>query len=95
VPHWSEELFHEALGQKSSVYNEPWPEFDPSQAVRQTIQIAVQVMGKVRAHTSVPAAASTEELEEAAKAAVAKYLDGKQIKKCVVVPGRLVNIVAS
>ncbi|MGN9235561.1 leucine--tRNA ligase [Atopobiaceae bacterium HCP3S3_D6] len=94
IPHWAEELFHAALGREGSVYNEPWPEFDPEQAKSDEIQIAVQVKGKVRARIDVAADVSKEELEEAAKAAVADQLVGKTIKKVIVVPGRLVNIVA-
>ncbi|MGN0075675.1 MAG: leucine--tRNA ligase [Parafannyhessea sp.] len=93
-PHWAEELFHEALGLEGSVYNEPWPEFDPDQAKSDTIQIAVQIKGKVRAHVDVAADASKEELEAVAREAVAEQLEGKDVKKVIVVPGRLVNIVA-
>ncbi len=88
-PHWAEELFHEALGREGSVYNEPWPEFDAAQAKSDTVEIAVQIKGKVRARINVPADAAT-----AAKEAVAAQLEGKDIKKVIVVPGRLVNIVA-
>ncbi len=94
VPHWSEELWHEALGGTESVYNVAWPEFDESQAVADTISIAVQVKGKLRGHAMVAADASKEDMEAAAKEAVASYLEGKTIKKVVVVPGKLVNIVA-
>jgi leucyl-tRNA synthetase len=94
IPHWSEELFHAALGRETSVYNEPWPEFDPEQAKSDVVEIAVQVKGKVRAHIAVPASSSREELEAAARAAVAPQLEGKEVKKVIVVPGRLVNIVA-
>jgi leucyl-tRNA synthetase len=94
VPHWSEELFHEALGSTSSIYDEPWPTFDAAQATRDTIRIAVQVKGKVRAHVDVSSEASTDELKSAALSAVARQIEGKQVKKIIVVPGRLVNIVA-
>ncbi len=93
-PHWAEELFHEALGREGSVYNEPWPEFDAAQAKSDTVEIAVQIKGKVRARINVPADAAKDELEAAAKEAVAAQLEGKDIKKVIVVPGRLVNIVA-
>ena len=93
-PHWAEELFHEALGREGSVYNEPWPEFDAAQAKSDTVEIAVQIKGKVRARINVAADAAKDELEAAAKEAVAAQLEGKDIKKVIVVPGRLVNIVA-
>ena len=93
-PHWAEELYHEALGLSGSVYNEPWPTFDEAQAKSDTIEIAVQVKGKVRARIQVSASASKAELEAAAKEAVADQIAGKDVKKVIVVPGRLVNIVA-
>ena len=91
-PHWAEELFHEALHREGSVYNEPWPTFDPVLAVADTVEIAVQVMGKVRGHATV---ASKEETEKAALAAVASQLEGKTVRKVIVVPGKLVNVVAN
>ena len=93
-PHWAEELFHEALGFTGSIYDEPWPEFDPEQAKSSMVEIVVQIKGKVRGRAMVPADATNAELEEAAKAAAANQLVGKDIKKVIVVPGRLVNIVA-
>ena len=93
-PHWAEELFHEALGCEGSVYNEPWPEFDPEQAKANEVEIAVQIKGKVRGHALVAADATEDEIAEAGKAAVADQLEGKTIRKVIVVKGRLVNIVA-
>ena len=94
-PHWAEELYHEALGFETSVYDEPWPEFDEESAKASTIQIAVQVLGKVRARIDVAADASKDELEAAARVAVASFIAGKVVRKVIVVPGRLVNIVAN
>ena len=94
-PHWAEELYHEALGFSTSVYDEPWPEFDAEQAKAATVQIAVQVLGKVRARIDVPADAAKEELESLARDAVSKFIVGKTVRKVIVVPGRLVNIVAN
>jgi leucyl-tRNA synthetase len=94
-PHWAEELYHEALRLEGSVYNEPWPEFDASLAVANTVEIAVQVMGKVRGHATVAADASKEETEKAALEAVAAHLEGKTVRKVIVVPGKLVNVVAN
>ncbi|MBR3384502.1 MAG: class I tRNA ligase family protein, partial [Atopobiaceae bacterium] len=93
-PHWGEELYHGALGLTGSVYDEPWPEFDEEQAKASTVEIAVQVLGKLRARIQVAADAGREELEAAALAAVESQLEGKKVMKVVVVPGRLVNIVA-
>lgn len=94
IPHWAEELSHEALGKDTPVYHQPWPEFDPEQAKGNTVEIAVQLKGKVRARIEVSADASEEELTAAATEAIADQLEGKEIRKVIVVKGRLVNIVA-
>ncbi len=94
IPHWAEELSHEALGKDTPVYHQPWPEFDPEQAKSNTVEIAVQLKGKVRARIEVSADASEEELTAAATEAIANQLEGKEIRKVIVVKGRLVNIVA-
>ena len=94
IPHWAEELSHEALGKNTPVYHQSWPEFDPEQAKSNTVEIAVQLKGKVRARIEVSADASEEELTAAATEAIADQLEGKEIRKVIVVKGRLVNIVA-
>ena len=94
IPHWAEELSHEALGKNTPVYHQPWPEFDSEQAKSNTVEIAVQLKGKVRARIEVSADASEEELTAAATEAIADQLEGKEIRKVIVVKGRLVNIVA-
>ena len=93
-PHWGEELFHEALGLEGSVYDEPWPDFDEAAAKASTVEVAVQVKGKIRARIDVAADAPQSEVEEAAKEAVARFIEGKEIRKIIYVPGKLVNIVA-
>ena len=94
IPHWAEELSHKALGKDTPVYHQSWPEFDPEQAKSNTVEIAVQLKGKVRARIEVSADASEEELTAAATEAIADQLEGKEIRKVIVVKGRLVNIVA-
>ena len=93
IPHWAEELQHAALHKETPVYHEPWPIFDEAQAKSNTIEIAVQIKGKVRARIMVDADASEDELSHAAQQAVAQQLEGREIRKVIVVPGRLVNIV--
>ena len=93
-PFWAEELWHAALGHAESVYGAPWPAFDPAQAKRDTVEIAVQVSGKVRARIEVAADASKEDMEASARTAAAKWLEGKNVVKVICVPGKLVNIVA-
>ncbi|WP_058270456.1 leucine--tRNA ligase [Olsenella massiliensis] len=93
-PHWAEELFHAALGREGSVYDEPWPAFDEQAAKSDSVEIVVQVKGKNRARITVPADISKGELELLAREAVAAQIEGKDVKKVIVVPGRLVNVVA-
>ncbi len=93
-PHWAEELYHEALHLEGSVYNQPWPEFDAELAKSDEVEIAVQIKGKVRGRVTVAADADDDAVAEAARAAVADQLAGKEIKKVIVIKGRLVNIVA-
>ena len=94
TPHIAEELWRR-LGHEQSLAYEPFPEADPAFLVVDTVEIAVQVNGKVRAQVSVAAGASDADHEAAARAddRVAALLDGQVVRKVVVVPGRLVNFV--
>lgn len=94
VPHIAEEMWSR-LGQANSVHVQSWPSHDKTALVRDTIKMAVQVNGKVRAEIEVSAQAGKEEILNAAKteANVAKYLIDQQIKREIVVPGKLVNLV--
>ncbi|MBU6427573.1 MAG: leucine--tRNA ligase [Cyanobacteria bacterium REEB65] len=96
APHLCEELWHE-LGREGFVAFAPWPSYDPAFLLTDEIQLAVQVNGKVRGHVTVPAAADPERVREIVLAddQTRSHLDGKQIVKVVVVPGRLVNLVVS
>ncbi len=93
-PFWADELWHEALGNEGSVYTAPWPEFDLAEAASDTVEIAVQVLGKVRGRIQVPVSATKDDVERAALEAVEKWVEGKAVDKIIVVPGKLVNIVA-
>ena len=90
----AEELW-QALGHTESLAYEPWPEFDPALAKEDTVEVPVQINGKVRSKITVPADADAAQLEAAARAdaRIAELLAGKQIVKVIVVPGRLVNFV--
>jgi leucyl-tRNA synthetase len=94
APHMAEELW-QALGHRESLAHEPWPEFDPALAKEDTIEVPVQINGKVRSKVSVPADAEQAGLEAAARAdeKIAELLKGKQVVKVIVVPGRLVSFV--
>ena len=95
APHIAEELWSR-LGHEDLVCTRPWPTFDPEQAKEETIEIPVQINGKIRARLTVDAAIESADLEQLALAdeKVKTWTDGKTIRKVVVVPGRLVNIVA-
>ncbi|MCP4808248.1 MAG: leucine--tRNA ligase [Proteobacteria bacterium] len=94
APHLAEELW-ERLGHTTSLAYEPWPVFDPSALVEDTVTITVQIQGKRRGQLDVPKDASKEAILAEAKALpnVAKHLEGMAIVKEIVVPGRLVNLV--
>ncbi len=94
APHISEELWRE-LGHENTLAYEPWPEADEALLTEDTISLVLQVNGKKRDEIEVPADASKESIETLALASekVQKHLDGRDPKKVVVVPGRLVNVV--
>lgn len=92
-PFACEELWHAAIGREGSVYTAPWPEFDAAEAAADEVEIAVQVLGKMRARVMVPAGADAAAMQAAAEAAVAKHIEGKTVVKAICVPGKLVNLV--
>ena len=92
-PFACEELWHAALGREGSVYTAPWPEFDAAEAAADEVEIAVQVLGKMRARVMVPAGADAAAMQAAAEAAVAKHIEGKTVVKAICVPSKLVNLV--
>jgi len=94
APHVAEELWSR-LGHATSLAHGPFPEADPALLVDETIEVPVQVNGKVRARLTVPAGADPDAMEAAARAdaRVGELLAGATVRKVVVVPGRLVNFV--
>jgi leucyl-tRNA synthetase len=94
VPHICHELW-QVLGNKTPLINEQWPEFDESALELDLIEIVVQVNGKLRGKISVAADADRDTVGELAQADenVRRHIEGKDIRKVIVVPGRLVNIV--
>jgi leucyl-tRNA synthetase len=93
APHIAEELWAR-LG-KERLWEQPWPEVDESLLGRDTFELVIQVNGKVRDRVEVPAGEPEDELIARAKASpkVQDFLDGKEIHKEIVVPGKLVNLV--
>ncbi|QNN23406.1 leucine--tRNA ligase [Planctomycetales bacterium ZRK34] len=96
APHVCEHLWQQ-LGHEGSVAFVDWPNYDESMLVEDSIQMVVQVLGKVRGRITVPADADNDAIEAAALGddKVAANLEGKTVRKVIVVPGKLVNIVAN
>ena len=95
VPHIATALWAQ-LRPGTELMAQPWPAVDPAALVQDSIQLVVQVNGKLRGHINVPAQATREQIEAMALAdeSVIKFTNGAKPKKVVVVPGRLVNVVA-
>ncbi|TVP54288.1 MAG: leucine--tRNA ligase [Halomonadaceae bacterium] len=95
TPHISHSLW-QSLGHNDAVVDAPWPEADAEAQTRDALEIVVQVNGKLRARLSVPASIDKASLEQQALAdeSVQRFTEGKTIHKVIVVPGKLVNIVA-
>ncbi|KPJ69350.1 leucine--tRNA ligase [candidate division WOR-1 bacterium DG_54_3] len=95
APYLTEELWQK-LGDKESIHLEPWPSYDPKLAKEEELTIVIQVNGKIRDTILVPAEASDEEIKEKAlQSEKAKnFIAGKKIVKTIVVPKKLINIVA-
>ncbi|HOD48542.1 MAG TPA: leucine--tRNA ligase [Candidatus Hydrogenedentes bacterium] len=94
APHMAEELW-ERLGHTTTLAYEPWPKYDESLLTEDTVDIAVQVLGKLRGIVKVPVDASKDQILAAAKSEpnVQRHLEGKNIVKEIYVPGKLVNLV--
>jgi leucyl-tRNA synthetase len=94
APHLAEEL-HAWLGGRGSVYDSGWPEVDEAALVREEIELVLQVNGKVRGKINVPADADQAQLEAWAltNERVQAFIGGRPVRKVIVVPGRLVNVV--
>ncbi len=94
APHITEELWHE-LGNQDSVHEQQWPDYDEAALVRDSIEIAVQVNGKIRSRIEIPANLGREEMEKLVKGLpqYTEWLGGKAAIKTIAIPGKLVNIV--
>ena len=96
APHIAEELWSE-MGHADSIFQAGWPEVDAAALARDEVELVVQVNGKVRDRLTVPTGQAREETEKQALAlpGVRKHIDGKTVRKIVVVPDKLVNIAVS
>src|SRR5690606_7930987 len=95
TPHIAEELWTNYLGKPYSIHQQAWPQVDEAAAKDDSIEIPVQVNGKVRDKVIVSADASEDEIKSVALASetIQKYLEGKEPKKVIVAKGRLVSVV--
>ena len=96
VPHITEELWH-LIGYESFILNEPWPEYNLAFTKSDQITLVVQINGKVRARVEVDRDTDKQELESIALSndRIRQLIEGKTVKKVIVVPNKLVNIVVS
>jgi len=96
VPHICQQLWQD-LGYEGLVAEQPWPECDASALVRDEIEMVVQVNGKLRSRIMIAIDADNDSIEAAAREdeKIIQHLEGKTVRKVIVVPGRLVNIVAT
>ncbi len=94
APHLAEELW-QILGHDESLAHEPWPAFDESKIAEATVEVPVQINGKLRSRVRIAADADAAAMEAATRedATVAAYLEGKRVMKVIAVPGRMVNFV--
>ncbi|MBE7567010.1 leucine--tRNA ligase [Acidithiobacillus thiooxidans] len=94
APHMTETLW-EVLGQKSNIIHTSWPSADPEALKSDTLTLVIQVNGKLRERMDFPVAADNKAIEKAvlASPAMQRHLEGKTVRKVIVVPGRLVNLV--
>jgi len=94
APHLTEELW-EALGNKPSIFEERWPEWDEKIAKEERIELVIQVNGKLRSKLLIPIGIDDDEIRAMAlqEAKIKDIIDGKTIRKVIIVKGKLVNIV--
>ncbi|WP_244834622.1 leucine--tRNA ligase [Clostridium sp. BJN0001] len=95
APHFSEEMWN-LMGHNTSIFNEKWPDFDKKALVKDEVEIAIQVNGKIKSKVTIASDASEDEIKEISlkDENIVKATEGKNIVKVIVIKGRLVNIVA-
>jgi leucyl-tRNA synthetase len=94
VPHFTEELW-EALGEKESIIRHKWPDYDREAVLEEEILIVIQVNGRLRDRITIPASFGEEEVKDWALKSekIRRLVEGKEIKRVILVPKKLVNIV--
>jgi leucyl-tRNA synthetase len=94
VPHIAEEMW-EKLGNKESIFRAKWPVCDKTALIKDTMELPVQINGKLRSKIEVPSGTSEDEIKKMVlnDAAIIKWTEGKAPKKIIIVKGKLVNLV--
>lgn len=94
APHFAEEMW-EQMGYEYSIFNQKWPQFDESALIKDTVEMVIQINGKVREKIEAPANSSNDEIEKIVKEneKALKLIEGKEIAKIIVIPNKLINIV--
>jgi leucyl-tRNA synthetase len=95
APHITEEIWQEVLGEEESIHLSDWPSYDESLIIENTITLGIQVNGKVRAEIEIAVDEPTESVQEKVLAIpeIKKWIDGKEIKKFIYVPKKIISIV--
>lgn len=96
APHMAEEIWHRGFGEESFVIDEPWPEHDESQLEVLEIEIPLQINGKKHSMMRVPSAATKDEMQDLAlaEAPIRQLVDaGKEVRRTIVVPGKIINVI--
>ena len=94
-PHITEEIWHEKFGYKDTIAYEQWPEYDEDKTTNNEKEIGVQVNGKLRASIKISIDENEDSIKEKAlkEDNVIKHMEGKELVKIIVIPGKIVNIV--
>lgn len=96
APHFAEEMW-EKCGYEYSVFNQKWPVYDKAALIKDVVELGIQINGRIKSKIEVPSHMSEDDIKEAALSSdeIKSMIDGKQVKKVIVVKGRLVNIVVA
>ena len=92
APHIAEEMWHE-MGHEGSVFDAGWPKADESKLVQDTVEIALQIGGKLRGKMEISKEAAKDDVLAQAKEVLASRIEGKTVVKEIYVPGKIVNLI--
>lgn len=95
IPFITEEIWNTVLGHNGTIAYEPWPSYDESKCIEDGFEYAIQINSKIKAKITIPAEMSADEIEKLVKShdEVIPFIEGKQIKKFILIPKRLINII--